>query len=45
MVTSKLQPLLVASHLATGISLFAMLLLTFIFSYRGERKQSPVASN
>lgn len=42
MVTSKLQPLLVASHLATGISLFAMLLLTFIFSYR-ERKQS--ASN
>lgn len=39
MVTSKLHPLLVASHLATGISLFAMLLLTFIFSYK-ERKYS-----
>jgi heme A synthase len=39
MVTSNLQPLLVASHLATGITLFAMLLLTFIFSYR-ERKNS-----
>ena len=39
MVLSKLQPLLVSSHLATGISLFAMLLLTFIFSYK-ERKNS-----
>ena len=39
MVTSNLQPLFVASHLATGITLFAMLLLTFIFSYR-ERKNS-----
>jgi heme A synthase len=39
MVTSNLQPLLVASHLATGITLFAMLLLTFIFSCR-ERKNS-----
>jgi heme A synthase len=39
MVTSNLQPLLVASHLATGITLFAMLLLTFIFSYR-KRKNS-----
>jgi len=39
MVTSKLQPLLVASHLSMGITLFAMLLLNFIFSYR-ERKTS-----
>ena len=38
MVTSKLHPLLVALHLATGISLFAMLLLNFIFSYRERKK-------
>ncbi len=41
MVYSKLNALLVASHLATGILLFAMLLLTFISSYR-ERKNSLV---
>lgn len=41
MVYSKLHPLLVATHLATGILLFAMLLLTFISSYR-ERKNSLV---
>jgi heme A synthase len=38
MVYSKLNALLVASHLATGILLFAMLLLTFISSYR-ERER------
>jgi heme A synthase len=41
MIYSKLNALLVASHLATGILLFAMLLLTFISSYR-ERKNSLV---
>ena len=41
MVYSKLHALLVATHLATGILLFAMLLLTFISSYR-ERKNSLV---
>jgi cytochrome c oxidase assembly protein subunit 15 len=41
MIYSKLNALLVASHLATGILLFAMLLLTFISSYR-ERKSSLV---
>ncbi len=41
MVYSKLHALIVASHLATGILLFAMLLLTFISSYR-ERKNSLV---
>jgi heme A synthase len=38
MVYSKLNALLVASHLSTGILLFAMLLLTFISSYR-ERER------
>jgi cytochrome c oxidase assembly protein subunit 15 len=41
MVYSKLHALLVATHLGTGILLFAMLLLTFISSYR-ERKNSLV---
>jgi hypothetical protein len=39
-----LHALLVATHLATGILLFAMLLLTFISSYR-ERKSSLVNSD
>ncbi len=41
MVYSKLNALLVASHLATGILLFAMLLLTFISSYR-EREREKI---
>ena len=41
MVYSKLHALLVATHLANGILLFAMLLLTCISSYR-ERKNSLV---
>ena len=36
-VDSKLEALLVASHLATGILLFAMLLMTFIYSYKEEK--------
>jgi heme A synthase len=33
-VNTKLQPLLVAAHLSTGISLFAMTLMTFLTTYR-----------
>ena len=38
-VNSKLHAVLVAGHLATGMVLFAMLLLTFIYSYK-ERKNN-----
>ena len=38
LVNSKLLPILVASHLATGMILFAMLLLTFIYSYRESNR-------
>jgi cytochrome c oxidase assembly protein subunit 15 len=33
-VTSELEPLLVASHLSTGILLFAMTLMTFLSAYK-----------
>jgi heme A synthase len=33
-VTTRLEPLLVASHLSTGILLFAMTLMTFLASYK-----------
>ncbi|MGH9991931.1 MAG: COX15/CtaA family protein [Nitrososphaera sp.] len=33
-VTTELQPLLVAAHLSTGILLFAMTLMTFLSAYR-----------
>ena len=33
-VDSKLEPLLVATHLSTGVLLFAMTLLTFLYCYR-----------
>jgi len=33
-VNTKLDPLLVATHLSTGILLFAMTLMTFLASYR-----------
>jgi heme A synthase len=33
-VTTRLEPILVATHLSTGISLFAMTLMTFITSYK-----------
>jgi cytochrome c oxidase assembly protein subunit 15 len=38
-VNTKLQPLLVATHLSTGILLFAMTLMTFLVSYRLARKR------
>ncbi len=37
-VETNLQPLVVAAHLSTGIILFAMVLLTFLSSYRLVRK-------
>jgi heme A synthase len=36
-VNSKLEALLVATHLSTGVLLFAMTLMTFLFSYRLTR--------
>ena len=38
-VTLRLEPLLVATHLSTGILLFAMTLMTFLTSYRLARKR------
>jgi cytochrome c oxidase assembly protein subunit 15 len=38
-VNTRLEPLLVATHLSTGILLFAMTLMTFLASYRPVRKQ------
>jgi cytochrome c oxidase assembly protein subunit 15 len=37
-VTTRLEPLLVASHLSTGILLFAMTLMTFLASYKLRRQ-------
>lgn len=37
-VNTKLEPLLVATHLSIGILLFAMTLMTFLASYRLARK-------
>jgi heme A synthase len=37
-VNTRLEPLLVATHLSTGILLFAMTLMTFLSSYRHARK-------
>jgi len=36
-VNTRLEPLLVATHLSTGIALFAMTLMTFLSSYRLAR--------
>jgi heme A synthase len=33
-VTTSLEPVLVAIHLSTGVLLFAMTLLTFLTSYK-----------
>jgi heme A synthase len=33
-VTTRLEPILVATHLSTGILLFAMMLMTFLTSYK-----------
>jgi heme A synthase len=38
-VTLRLEPLLVATHLSTGILLFAMTLMTFLSSYMLARKR------
>jgi cytochrome c oxidase assembly protein subunit 15 len=38
-VNTHLEPLLVATHLSTGILLFAMTLMTFLTFYRPARKQ------
>jgi cytochrome c oxidase assembly protein subunit 15 len=37
-VNTRLEPLLVMTHLSTGILLFAMALLTFLASYKLARK-------
>jgi len=37
-VLTKLEPLLVAAHLSTGILLFGMVLMTFLTAYRLTRK-------
>ncbi len=37
-VTTRLEPFLVATHLSTGILLFAMTLLTFLTSYKRWRQ-------
>ena len=37
-VKTSLQPLVVAAHLSNGILLFAMMLMTFLTSYRFVRK-------
>jgi heme A synthase len=41
-VSTHLEPLLVATHLSTGILLFAVTLMTFLASYRhaGKRQES-----
>jgi cytochrome c oxidase assembly protein subunit 15 len=39
-VTSKLEPLLVAIHLSTGVLVFAMTLMTFISSYSRTKNNS-----
>ena len=38
-VSTRLEPILVATHLSTGILLFAMTLMTFLSSYRLARKR------
>ncbi len=37
-VTTRLEPFLVATHLSTGILLFAMTLMTFLASYKLRRQ-------
>ncbi|MDQ3807853.1 MAG: COX15/CtaA family protein [Thermoproteota archaeon] len=38
LVTTRLEPVLVATHLSTGILLFAMTLMTFLASYKLRRQ-------
>ena len=37
-VTTRLEPLLIATHLSTGILLFAMTLMTFLAAYKAGRQ-------
>ena len=41
-VNTKLQPLLVAMHLSTGVLLFAMILMTFLSAYKITEKKFPM---
>ena len=41
-VNTKLQPLLVAMHLSTGVLLFAMILMTFLSAYKIKEKKFPI---
>jgi cytochrome c oxidase assembly protein subunit 15 len=41
-VNTKLQPLLVAIHLSTGVLLFAMILMTFLSAYKIKEKKPPI---
>jgi heme A synthase len=41
-VNTKLQPLLVAIHLSTGVLLFAMILMTFLSAYKIMEKKFPI---
>ena len=38
-VTTRLHPIIVATHLSTGMALFAMTLMTFLAAYRLARKR------
>jgi cytochrome c oxidase assembly protein subunit 15 len=39
-VLTKLQPIIVATHLSTGILLFAMTLMTFLTAFKLTRKKN-----
>jgi heme A synthase len=41
-VNTKLQPLIVAIHLSTGVLLFAMTLMTFLSAYKMAGKKSAI---
>lgn len=41
-VNTKLQPLLVAMHLSTGVLLFAMILMTFLSAYKLKEKKFSI---
>ena len=41
-VNTKLEPLLVATHLSTGVLIFALALITFVSSYRLTGSSSKI---
>ena len=41
-VNTKLQPLLVAMHLSTGVLLFAVILMTFLSAYKLKEKKFSI---